>query len=208
MKNLFLGLLVFAAVTASAGPKVSKLEIGDKAVLTDVQMQATSGKMLSVDDVKGKNGVLVLFSCNTCPFVMRWEGRYPEIKKIAEANGIGMIVVNSNYQNRDGVDSYEAMKEHADQHGYDFPYVVDKDSRLANAFGGQTTPHAFLFNADMKLVYKGRIDDNAESASDVKEPYLLNALQELGKGEKIAVAETQPQGCSIKRKLVDASSVQ
>lgn len=201
MKNLFLGLLVFASMTVSAGQKVKMLQIGDKAVLTDVEMKATSGKMLSVDDVKGKNGVLVLFSCNTCPFVMRWEGRYPEIKKIADENGIGMIVVNSNYQNRDGVDSYEAMKQHAEQHGYDFPYVVDKDSRLANAFGGQTTPHAFLFNADMKLVYKGRIDDNAESAADVKQPYLINALKAVGSGQQVAVTETQPQGCSIKRKL-------
>ncbi|MBN1820166.1 MAG: redoxin family protein [Prolixibacteraceae bacterium] len=201
MKNLIFGLFVLATFTASAGEKVGKLEIGDKAVLTDVKMKSVSGTELSINDVAGKNGTLVIFSCNTCPFVMRWEGRYPGLKEFAEENGVGMIVLNSNYSNRDGVDSYTAMVEHAKEKGYNFPYVVDQDSRIANAFGGQTTPHAFLFNNKMELVYKGVIDDNAADPSAVKKAYLKDALESLGSGDKIAVAQTPPQGCSIKRKL-------
>jgi peroxiredoxin len=201
MKNSVFLMLVLAGFTASAGQKVNKLEIGDKAVLTDVKMQNVSGPMVSINDVKGKNGVLVIFSCNTCPFVMRWEGRYPGLNQVAQENGVGMIVINSNYQKRESDDSFEAMKEHAKAKGYDFPYVVDQDSRIANSFGGQTTPHAFLFDGNLKLVYKGAIDDNAESASNVKKAYIKDALKSLGKEEKVTLSETLPQGCSIKRKL-------
>ena len=72
---------------------------------------------------------------------------------------------------------------------------------MANAFGGQTTPHVFLFDKNMNLVYKGAIDDNSKSAADVKHHYLKDALKSLGKGEPIAVTESRPVGCSIKRKV-------
>lgn len=201
MRQIVLVLMVAFSLSATAAEKITKLAIGDAAGLTNLKMQNVSGPMVSIDDVKGKNGVLVIFSCNTCPFVKRWEGRYPELKKVAEQNGVGMIVINSNHQNRGGDDSFEAMKKHAGEKHYDFPYVLDNDSQIANSFGGQTTPHAFLFNSDMKLVYKGVIDDNAESASDVKKAFVKDALASLGSGKQIAVAETPPQGCSIKRKL-------
>jgi peroxiredoxin len=201
MKRVVLIFLAFVSLTAFAGQRTGKLSIGDKAELTAVKMQNVGGPMVSIDDVKGKNGVLVLFSCNTCPFVLRWENRYTELKKVAEANGVGLLVVNSNHQKRDSDDSFDAMKKHASEKGYDFPYVLDTDSRLANTFGGQTTPHAFLFDKNMKLVYKGAIDDNSESASAVTKAYVKDALTELGAGKPIAIAETPPQGCSIKRKL-------
>lgn len=201
MKKVVLIWLVLVAFAATAGQKVNKLQIGDTAVLTDVKMQNVSGPMVSLNDVKGKNGTLVIFSCNTCPFVMRWEGRYPELKEIAEENGVGMIVINSNDQKRDGEDSFSAMKEHAKDKGYNFAYVLDQESQIANSFGGQTTPHAFIFDNNMKLVYKGAIDDNAESASKVKKAYVKDALKSLGRGKPVVLSETLPQGCSIKRKL-------
>ena len=86
-------------------------------------------------------------------------------------------------------------------YGYNFYYVVDEESQVANAFGGQVTPHAFLFNRDMKLVYKGAIDDSYESASDVKAPYLRDAIKSLGNNSNVVLAETKPVGCGIKRKL-------
>ena len=175
--------------------------LGDKAALTNVKMPDISGKKYSLEDVKKENGVLVLFSSNTCPFVLQWEGRYPELKNFAEKHGMGMIVLNSNHQNRDGVDSFEAMKKHAAEKGYNFPYVVDENSQLANAFGGQITPHAFLFNGKMELVYKGAIDDNYKSAGEVKSTYLKDAIASVSSGKTVAVAETKPVGCSIKRKM-------
>lgn len=201
MKKLIFILTMIISISALANKGTGKLEIGDKAVLTDVKMTDISGKQLSLNDVKKENGVLVVFSCNTCPFVGKWEGRYPDIKAWADKNNVGMIVVNSNYQKRDGDESMEAMKKHAEAKSYDFYYAVDHDSRLANAFGGQTTPHAFLFDGDLALVYKGAIDDNYDSAAMVKDAYVKDAISSIANGEKVAVAETKPVGCSIKRKI-------
>lgn len=193
--------LLFFAVSTYATQETGKLEIGDKAELTDIKMLDVSGEQVSIDDIKKENGVLVLFSCNTCPFVMRWEERYPGFKEYADKYGVGMIVLNSNYQNRDGDDSYQAMKKKANEKNYNFHYVVDEDSRIANAFGGQTTPHAFLFNSDMELVYKGAVDDNYKSEKEVKSAYLKDAIKSVATGKEVAVAESKPVGCSIKRKM-------
>ena len=201
MKNLLGILIIFLSVTVLAGNGDGKLDLGDKAALTDKKMLDVSGEKISLSDAKKDNGLVVIFSCNTCPFVKQWEGRYPSIKEWADNNNVGMIVLNSNYQNRDGVDSYEAMQSHAKDNGYNFHYVVDEESEIANAFGGQTTPHVFLFDSDMQLAYKGAIDDSYESAETVKNAYLKDAMVSLANGEKIAVTETKPTGCSIKRKI-------
>ncbi len=198
MKKLMILFLVIASVSAMASE--GTMGIGDKATLTDTKMLDVSGEKVSLSDVAKENGLLVMFSSNTCPFVLQWEGRYPEIKEWADQHNVGMIVLNSNYGNRDGVDSYEAMKKHARDKNYNFYYVVDEDSKIANAFGGQTTPHAFLFDSDMELVYKGAVDDNYKSADDVKQAYLKDAIKSLSNGQEVAVAETKPVGCSIKRK--------
>ena len=164
-------------------------------------MDDVSGVKISLADVKKENGLLVLFSSNTCPFVMQWEGRYPDLKAWADKNKVGMVVLNSNHQKRDGDDSFDAMKKHAKDKGYNFYYALDDQSLIANTFGGQTTPHAFLFNSKMELVYKGAIDDSYKSAEEVKQPYLKDAISSLADGKEISVKETKPVGCSIKRKI-------
>jgi len=201
MKKLSFILMMIISVAALANKGSGKLEIGDKAVLTDVKMTDVSGKEISLNDVKKENGVLVVFSSNTCPFVGKWEGRYSEVKTWADKNNVGMVVVNSNCQKRDADDSMEAMKKHAKAKDYNFYYAVDHNSRLANAFGGQTTPHAFLFKGDLALVYKGAIDDNYDSADQVKNAYVKDAISSVASGQKVAIAETKPVGCSIKRKI-------
>jgi thioredoxin-related protein len=199
-KVLFIAIMLFA-VSVYAGDKGGKLEIGDKAVLTDVKMTDVTLKELSLEDAKKENGLLVLFSCNQCPFVLRWEDRFDDVKMWADKNDVGMIVLNSNYQKRDGDDSFVAMQNKAKDKGYDFYYVVDKESQIANAFGAQTTPHVFLFDGELKLAYKGAIDDNYKSADDVKQAYLKDAITSLGLGKKVALSETSPVGCGIKRKV-------
>lgn len=201
MKKLVFLFLFLLSITVYGGDKNGKLEVGDKAVLTDVKMADVSGKSLSLMDAKKENGLVVLFSCNQCPFVLRWENRFNDIRAWADKNDVGMIVLNANYQKRNGDDSFEAMKTKAKEKGYKFSYVVDRESQIANAFGGQTTPHVFLFDGDFKLAYKGAIDDNYKSADDVTQAYLKDAISSLGVNEKIAIAETKPVGCGIKRKV-------
>ncbi|MFC0876095.1 thioredoxin family protein [Saccharicrinis sp. FJH2] len=196
-KGLF--MLAFMAVALAASAQYTTLEIGDKAPYTTYKMENTNGKMLSFDDVKKDNGTLVIFSCNTCPFVLAWENRYPKVAQLAIKNNVGLMLVNSNQMKRDGDDSMDAMKKHASDHNYNWPYLVDVDSKLANAYGAMTTPHVFLFDKNNKLVYLGAIDDNYKDASQVKDFYLKDALESLVSGKAIAEIITRATGCSIKR---------
>lgn len=198
---------VIAAVFAFAPGKNDILEIGSKAPKTDVKMTDISGKQYSLSDLKKEDGLLVIFSCKTCPFVVGnpgknsdgWQGRYNELHQLASIANIGMVLVNSNEAFRDDVDSMESMKEQAQEQGYTMPYVIDENHVVADAFGALTTPHVYLFDKDMKLVYKGAIDDNVNDADAVTEPYLKNAIQNLSKNEKIDPNSTRQLGCSIKR---------
>ena len=199
MKNLIFPVFLFIASAVWAAQPT--LGIGEKAFHTDVKMESVSGTPASLNDLKLANGLALIFSSNTCPFVIAWESRYNEIYTLGKSKGIGLAVVNSNHQNREGIDSMEAMKKHAAEKGYQFPYLVDHESLLANALGGQTTPHVFLFDKNFKLVYKGAIDDNYKEASAVKNHYLKEAIESLATGKPVAISETKPVGCSIKRKL-------
>lgn len=192
--------ILSAMVTMAAN---NQLAVGEKATHTDVKMLGITDEFSSLEDLKLENGLVVIFSCNTCPFVLAWEDRYNGIYDVAAKNDVGVVLVNSNFMKRDGDDSLDAMKKHAADKGYKLPYVIDKESLLANAWGGQTTPHVFFFDKDFKLVYKGAIDDNYKSAPDVKETYLKDAIESIAAGKTVAVSETKPLGCSIKRKIQD-----
>lgn len=195
---LTLCLIFFISLAFGQG---NQLKLAEQAPFTDVKMKDVSGSSFSLADLKLENGIVVIFSCNGCPFVLAWENRYNPIYQFAKEHKVGMVVLNSNHLKREGDDSPEAMKKHAADKGYLFSYLVDSESRLANAFGAQTTPHVFLFDKNFQLVYKGTIDDNYKNVSEVKTSYLKDAINSLANSEKIAVAETKPMGCSIKRKV-------
>ena len=201
MKKIGLIVLAFVGMTAAVAFKGHQmLEIGSKAPLTDVKMKDISGKMLSLEDLKKENGLLVIFSCNTCPFVLGWEDQYPELGKHTAKNEIGMVLINSNEGKRKDDDSLEAMKKHFKEAGYNTPYVIDENHKLADAFGAKTTPHVYLFDRDMKLVYRGAINDKYENKeATATKFYLNNAIEQLVKGQKIDNPTTQERGCSIKR---------
>ena len=177
-----------------------ELEIGSAMPLMDHQLADISGNTMTLADVKGDAGTLVVFSCNTCPWVIRWEDRYVTLANTYAPKGIGMIAVNSNAARFGSEDSLEEMVEHAKNNGYNFPYAQDPESELASAFGATKTPHIYLFNADDKLVYRGAIDDNAKNAKEVDEPFLANAIDALLAGSPINPETTKALGCSIKFK--------
>jgi len=176
------------------------LKIGQNAPMIDHEMEATDGEVVNLESLSSANGLLVIFSCNTCPFVVAWEDRYPEIAELAAESEVGFALVNSNKAKREGEDSMDEMIEHASENGYgEVPYLVDTGSQVANAFGAKTTPHVFLFDSEMKLVYEGAIDDNHKSAEAAKVHYLKNALKHLEMGKAISPNNTKAVGCSIKR---------
>ncbi len=176
------------------------LAIGSKAPLVEYKMQSTFGEETNLNSIKKSKGTLVIFSCNTCPFVIAWEDRYPQLAELSNRTNVGMVLINSNEAKREGDDSLEEMKQHAKEKGYaSIAYLVDENSKLANAFGAKTTPHVFLFDQDWKLVYEGAIDDNHKNKEEVKSKYLESALTNLSNGEVIDPNDTQAIGCSIKR---------
>jgi peroxiredoxin len=177
-----------------------ELEIGSAMPLMDHQLADISGNTMTLADAKGDAGTLVVFSCNTCPWVIRWEDRYVTLANTYAPKGIGMIAVNSNAARFGSEDSLEEMVEHAKNNGYNFPYAQDPESELASAFGATKTPHIYLFNADDKLVYLGAIDDNAKNAKKVEVPFLANAIDALLAGNPINPQTTKALGCSIKFK--------
>ncbi len=204
MKHIFTVFILLAMGAVQA--QVVSLNNGDKAPLMERNMKNVNGLETSIAAEQKSNGTIVIFSCNTCPFVVGsddfggWEQVYPSIKKWADSLGFGMILVNSNEAKRSNEDSFDAMKMRAREKAYTFPYVVDEKSELANAFGAKTTPHVFVISKDGLVVYQGAIDNSVDPKRSKEENYLIDALQAISNQQPIAVPTTVPRGCSIKRK--------
>ncbi|MBO6793692.1 MAG: redoxin domain-containing protein [Balneolaceae bacterium] len=191
-----LAIILLSAISVEAQ---STLTLGSDLPMGDHAMQDVSGRNLTLNDIAKSNGLIVIFSCNTCPWVARWEDRYADISRIAQFNNVGMVAVNSNEAYRSRGDGMEDMIRYANKANYNFPYVLDRNHEVADAFGAKSTPHIFLFNADMKLIYTGSIDDNANRAEAVTQYFLKDAIEQMVAGEKILEATTKTLGCSIKR---------
>lgn len=190
--------LVVAVILGVVASAAAAIELGDPAPATTVKMKDVSGRMLSIADVQGTKGTMVMFSCNACPWVKAWETRIAELGNKAPEMGIGVIVINPNDPAKVAEDSYEVMQERAKERGFKFPYVVDDTSGVAKAFGATRTPEVFLFDAAGKLVYHGAIDDNAREPEKVEKRYLADAMQAVVAGTPVPVAASKALGCTIK----------
>lgn len=196
-----ISILTFAIMLHSmANGQSTTLSIGSNIPMNQSAMKDISGKSISIADAAKGNGVLVLFMCNTCPYVIKNQDRIVNLADITTKLNIGMIAINSNEAYRENEDSYEAMKNYANEIRLNCAYVLDTDSKLADAFGAKRTPECFLFDKNMKLVYHGAIDDNPNDAGAVNRAHLQEAMNELYKGKEVSLKETQSIGCGIKRK--------
>jgi thioredoxin-related protein len=204
MKRIIFSISVLAAAAVgflSFNKNVAvneELAIGASIPSLDAKMKDVSGKEISLAEVKTTKGLLVIFSCNTCPYVKLSEARIKEIQNICKKDEIGIIMVNSNEGQREGDDSFETMKKYAVLQSYTAPYVVDAKSKLADAFGAGRTPQCFLFNSQ-KLIYKGAIDDNVKDVKLAKQNYLKDAIKALNEGKAVPVESSKSIGCTIKR---------
>lgn len=199
MKKI-LSLSLIAVAGLLAFNRFNELPIGAEMPKADLKMKdVLTGNEISLKDAKKENGLLVMFSCNTCPYVIKNQERTNEICKYAMDNKIGVVLINSNEAQRGDVDSYDAMQDYAKGQGYKWHYVVDKNSELADAFGANRTPENFLFNKDGKLVYHGAIDDNPNDPGNVQRKHLREAINELTGGKDITVKTSRSVGCTIKR---------
>lgn len=200
-KGSLLILLLAVCVIALSfinSPPIDELPINAQLPQADYKMKDVSGKEVSLNEIKTVKGLLVIFSCNTCPYVKLSETRIKEYSDYCLANGIGCALINSNEAQRTEDDSFDEMVKYYSNQKLKCVYTVDDKSQLANAFGAGRTPQCFLFN-NKGLIYKGAIDDNVKDPSAVKVAYLKEALSSLVKNEMPKVQETKSIGCTIKR---------
>jgi AhpC/TSA family len=199
-KILFSALPVAALALFTLKPAVSEpLAIGSSLPSPDVKMKDITGAEVSFNDAKRTNGLLVIFSCNTCPVVQGYQERMNEICKYAMNNNFGVMLLNSNEAYRSKGDSYDDMKGYAKKHDFDWYYVVDKNSAMADIFGANRTPEVFLFDKNSKLSYHGAIDDNPGDADGVSRKHLKLAIDELDANKQVSQKESKSVGCNIKR---------
>lgn len=163
------------------------------------KLPTTDGMMVDTHMIKDPV-IVVIFTCNHCPYAQALEGRLIELQKHFDEEGVQFILVNSNDATNYPEDSFEAMKKRHDEKGYPFPYCYDESQEVARAFGAICTPHCFAFGRDRTLKYKGRVDDNWKEPEKVTEHNLRDAVAALVKGEEPPVHEANAIGCSIKWK--------
>ena len=206
MKTIIKTVLIATAMlpafigNAQDKKKVESIAIGADIPVATQKMRSTDGKEVSLKSAN-KNGLIVMFSCNTCPYVLKSQERTKEIMAFAKEKGVGMVVINSNQAYREKDDSFEEMKKYAKEQGYTAPYVMDEGSEVADAFGANRTPEVFLFDKSGKLVYKGAMEDSPATPANSKEIYLKDAILKMQAGLAPDPDVTKSIGCSIKRSI-------
>lgn len=192
-------LLPIVGLLCSLTIREDSLPIGAPVPKANLRVKDISGKEISLQDVKREGGLLVMFSCNTCPYVIMNQARTKEVCAYAANRKIGVILLNSNEGDRDGGNSLSEMQAYAKGQSYQWFYAVDRNSELADAFGASRTPECYLFDKSGKLVYHGAIDDSPGDPEQVKRHHLQNAIDEMVSGKEVTVKESRSVGCSIKR---------
>ena len=197
-----LSLAAFALIGFTTDNTSSKgYEIGD--VATDFRLKNIDNQMVSLADYKDAKGYIVIFSCNTCPYVVAYEDRMIDLHNTYSPKGYPVIAINPNDPDVSPGDSFEKMQERAREKQFPFPYVFDETQEVFWAYGATRTPHVFLLektNEGNIVRYIGAIDDNYKDASAVNEKFVEQAVDALLSGNDIETKTTKAIGCTIKYK--------
>ena len=176
----------------------NNLKIGSSA--PDFNLPGVDGKKYSLGSFTDKKALIVIFSCNHCPYVQAYENRIKQLQTDYAAKGVSIVAINSNEDTGYPEDSFENMKMRASEQKFNFLYLRDEDQSVARAYDARHTPEIFLYDKKKKLAFHGKIDDNWQEPDRVQNHYLRNALDELLAGKEISVPETFTIGCTIKWK--------
>ena len=176
----------------------NKLKIDSS--LPEFSLIGVDDKIYNVQSFSDKNILIVIFSCNHCPYVQAYEDRNKLLQKEFESEGVQIVAISSNDAVKYPEDSFDEMKKRSKQKSFNFPYLYDETQVVAKAFGATHTPQIFLFNRNRKLKYEGKIDDNWQEPEKVKSSYLKEAILEVLIEKEVSVPETFSIGCTIKWK--------
>ena len=178
----------------------------------DFDLPGVDGKRYSLKNYADCRGLVVVFSCNHCPYVVGSEDRMIRFALEYAPKGVAFVAINSNETDNHPADSFEHMVERAREKGFPFHYLRDESQDVARAYGALRTPHYFLFGSDQLregggqgrggfgLVYTGRMDDNPRTAGAERVHNLTDAAEALLAGRRPAVEVTNPIGCNVKWK--------
>lgn len=175
-----------------------ELGIGEKAPY--FSLRATDGKIYSLSDFAGAAALVVIFTCNHCPYSRSYEQRLCELAKLYQPKGVKLIGICANDAEDFPEDDFERMVEKSKALGFPYPYLHDEKQIVARAYDAVCTPEAYVFDRQKALVYHGMIDDNADQPDQVKSRYLIDAIDAVLAGEAPSVQQTAVIGCSIKWK--------
>ena len=171
---------------------------GEKA--NDFNLKSTDNKQISLNDVKGANGTLIMFICNHCPYVKAIIKDLVDDVKFLEDLGIKSVGIMSNDVKNYPEDSFDNMKKFSKENNFTFPYLYDKTQEVAKAYGAVCTPDFFGYNKDLELQYRGRLDNAGISDEPLKQKELINAFYQIIKTGKGPKEQRASMGCSIKWK--------
>ena len=174
------------------GPPMSVIEIAPTFDLPGVD-----GRRHTLEDYADAAVLVLVQSCNHCPYVLAWEDRINALQREYADRGVRIVAINSNDAVAYPTDSFDAMVEHAREADYAFDYLYDESQEVARALGSERTPEAFVFDSDRRLVYHGAVDDSREEA-DVTEHYLGEAIEAVLTGGAPSIADTPAVGCTVK----------
>lgn len=168
--------------------------------IPNFSLAGVDDKTYSLNSFSDKNILIVIFSCNHCPYVQAYEERIISLQKEFESEAVQIIAINSNDDVKYPDDSFNQMIKRAELKNFNFPYLRDETQDIAKAFGATHTPQIFLFDKNRKLKYEGKIDDNWQEPDRVKSTYLKDAILEVLNEKEVSVPETFSIGCTIKWK--------
>jgi peroxiredoxin len=203
MKKLVMTLAAATLVVMSSFTE-GGYKIGDKAA--DFKLKNTiNNKEVSMADYKDAKGIIVVFTCNHCPFAVKYESRIMDLDKKYRSKGFPVIAISPNDPTVVPDDAPDKMQKLAKDKGYSFPYLFDETQETAKTYGATKTPHVYVLlkeKSDYIVKYIGAIDDNADDAKAVKEKYVENAVDNLLAGKPVTPETTKAIGCGIKWKKV------
>lgn len=172
------------------------LQIGDAAV--PFSLPATDGNNYSLDGFKDARVLVVIFTCNHCPYVIGSDEQTRATAKKYAPQGVEFVGINSNSASTHADDDFPHMVERMNEHRFPWVYLHDDSQSVAQAYGALRTPHFFVFDSDRRLVYTGRAIDNPRDFTQSKTNELEDALEAALNGRAPSVALTNPIGCNVK----------
>lgn len=198
-KTIFLAMAVF--LLASSFKPEGGYKVGDEAV--DFKLKNVNGKDVSLADYKDAKGYIVVFTCNHCPFSVKYEDRIIALDKKYRSLGYPVIAINPNDAATHESDNFENMKKRAREKKFTFPYLQDESQTIATSYGATRTPHVYILKKEANgniVKYIGAIDDNSDDEKAVKEKYVEKAVDALLSGKDADPNFTKAIGCTIKWK--------